>query len=447
MRSLTEGSGILDKMFNLKKRYMKKTLIEALNNILEIIKKDLSDAEGKVRVDPERLEAFAPETSYLAERMSLTPFQAILFAVIIQDSATFPCHIEKIGETLGMSYLRLLSYSEDLYALRNRGFIRFRPRKMIEVPEEVIDALMKDELFCPSKTETLSDDDDPDIMDVDTVSLTDCENKPTKKMYYNQEERNQVGRLEAILDEDSIRKIFERMKENGLRTGITYLFYGAPGTGKTETVYQLAKQSGRKIMEVDVAKLRDSYVGETEKNVRELFVNYRTACSENDRMPILLFNEADAILGKRMDGAVKAIDRMENSVQNILLQELESFSGILIATTNLEGNLDTAFERRFLFKVRFSKPGKWARGKIWKAQFREMPDAMASTLAAEFQLSGGQIENIARKYLIDNLLFENQLDLDTLRQLCREETKTKAAVRKKIGFCQSGKDGDRESAA
>lgn len=426
---------------------MKKTLTEALNNILEIIKKDLSDAEGKVRVDPEKLEAFAPETSYLAERMSLTPFQAILFAVIIQDSATFPCHIEKIGETLGMSYLRLLSYSEDLYALRNRGFIRFRPRKMIEVPEEVIDALMKDELFCPSKTDTLSDDDDLDILDVDTVSLTDCENKPTKKMYYNQEERNQVGRLEAILDEDSIRKIFERMKENGLRTGITYLFYGAPGTGKTETVYQLAKQSGRKIMEVDVAKLRDSYVGETEKNVRELFVNYRTACSENDRMPILLFNEADAILGKRMDGAVKAIDRMENSVQNILLQELESFSGILIATTNLEGNLDTAFERRFLFKVRFSKPGKWARGKIWKAQFREMPDAMASTLAAEFQLSGGQIENIARKYLIDNLLFENQLDLDTLRQLCREETKTKTVVRKKIGFCQSGKDGDRESAA
>ena len=447
MRSLTERSGIGDKMFNLKNRYMKKTLTEALNNILEIIKKDLSDAEGKVRVDPERLEAFAPETSYLAERMSLTPFQAILFAVIIQDSATFPCHIEKIGETLGMSYLLLLSYSEDLYALRNRGFIRFRPKKMIEVPEEVIDALMKDELFCPSKTETLSDDDDPDIMDVDTVSLTDCENKPTKKMYYNPEERDQVGRLEAILDEDSIRKIFERMKENGLRTGITYLFYGAPGTGKTETVYQLAKQSGRKIMEVDVEKLRDSYVGETEKNVRELFVNYRTACSENDRMPILLFNEADAILGKRMDGAVKAIDRMENSVQNILLQELESFSGILIATTNLEGNLDTAFERRFLFKVRFSKPGKWARGKIWKAQFREMPDAMASTLAAEFQLSGGQIENIARKYLIDNLLFENQLDLDTLRQLCREETKTKAVVRKKIGFCQSGKDGDRESAA
>ena len=434
-------------MFNLKNRYMKKTLTEALNNILEIMKKDLSDAEGKVRVDPERLEAFSPETSYLAERMSLTPFQAILFAVIIQDSATYACPIERIGEALGMSYLRLLSYSEDLYELKNRGLIRFRSRKSIEVPEEVIDALMKDELFCPSKTETLSDDDDQDIQDVDTISLTDCENKPTKKMYYNPEERDQVGRLEAILDEDSIRKIFERMKENGLRTGITYLFYGAPGTGKTETVYQLAKQSGRKIMEVDVAKLRDSYVGETEKNVRELFVNYRTACSENDRMPILLFNEADAILGKRMDGAVKSMDRMENSVQNILLQELESFSGILIATTNLEGNLDAAFDRRFLFKVRFSKPGKWAREKIWKAQFREMPDAMASTLAAEFLLSGGQIENIARKYLIDNLLFDNQLDLDTLRRLCREETKTKVVARKKIGFCLSAKDGGRESAA
>lgn len=118
----------------------------------------------------------------------------------------------------------------------------------------------------------------------------------------------------------------------------------------------MARRTGRKILEADVAKLRNCYVGETEKNMRALFADYRTACEENKLKPILLFNEADAILGKRMEGAVKAVDRMENSVQNILLQEMETFEGIMIATTNLLGNLDPAFERRFLFKIRFNKP-------------------------------------------------------------------------------------------
>ena len=223
------------------------------------------------------------------------------------------------------------------------------------------------------------------------------------------------------------------MKDKGLRTGLICLFYGAPGTGKTETVYQMARRTGRKIMEADVAKLRNCYVGETEKNMRALFRDYRIACSENEKMPILLFNEADAILGTRMEGAVRSVDRMENSVQNILLQEMENFEGILIATTNLLGNLDPAFERRFLFKIRFNKPELEPRSRIWKSQFPQLSDTDALSIAGEFDFSGGQIENVVRKYTMDSILTGSEGGLDQLRQYCLEESLEKN-TRRRIGF-------------
>ena len=223
------------------------------------------------------------------------------------------------------------------------------------------------------------------------------------------------------------------MKEKGLRTGMICLFYGDPGTGKTETVYQMARRTGRKILEADVAKLCNCYVGETEKNMRALFADYRTACEENKLKPILLFNEADAILGKRMEGAVKAVDRMENSVQNILLQEMETFEEIMIATTNLLGNLDPAFERRFLFKIRFNKPELEPRSQIWKSQFPSLTDEEAISLSKEFSFSGGQIENVVRKYTIDSVLSGTEGGYEQLARFCREESVCKTS-RNIIGF-------------
>ena len=266
-----------------------------------------------------------------------------------------------------------------------------------------------------------------------TVGVDDLASKPVKELFYNDDETLQIGRLGALLEEESLQKVFTSMKEKGLRTGLTCLFYGSPGTGKTETVYQMARRTGRSILEADVAKLRNCYVGETEKKMRALFQDYRVACSENERMPILLFNEADAILGKRMDGAVKSVDRMENSVQNILLQEMEDFEGILVATTNLLGNLDPAFERRFLFKIHFDKPGMEPRKQIWKSQFPALTDEEAFSLAKEFAFSGGQIENVVRKYTIDSVLSGTEGGYGQLCQFCREECAGNAS-RNKIGF-------------
>ena len=557
---------------------MAKNLAESLNNVLLIIEQEYTDAGGDIHINPKHLEEFEVETSYLQERLGITPFQSVIFAVIIQCNSTNRCTINSIAKNLGMTYLQFLSYANELYALRDNWLIRIRGNNEIKVPSEVIECLMKDtpiekpridglntlaifrrvggymkataddqmpssqvveetEALIDANPQTsyaqackkyltdnnisaqerlmfyvmsylyllrgisvfyMTDIDDyikdenwnmeiKDFFDVEaldlqrkgiiepartdglfergsfsfkeevskemfsdiklystnarTVDLNDLKGKPAKQLFYNKEEKSQIERLGSLLEEDSLQKVFSSMKEKGLRTGIICLFYGDPGTGKTETVYQMARRTGRKILEADVAKLRNCYVGETEKNMRALFADYRTACEENKLKPILLFNEADAILGKRMEGAVKAVDRMENSVQNILLQEMETFEGIMIATTNLLGNLDPAFERRFLFKIRFNKPELEPRAKIWKSQFPSLTNEEATSLAKEFSFSGGQIENVVRKYTIDSVLSGTEGGYEQLAQFCREESVGKAS-RNKIGFFTNSDNGE-----
>ena len=152
-------------------------------------------------------------------------------------------------------------------------------------------------------------------------------------------------------------------------------------------------------------------------------------------MPILLFNEADAILGVRMEGAQRSVDKMENSLQNIFLQEMEQFSGILIATTNLTKNLDKAFERRFLYKICFTKPTLEIRSKIWQTMIPEIKSEEALRLAGDFAFSGGQIENVVRKRAVDAILNGCEPDFETMLGYCKEETLGKEQKeRRRIGF-------------
>ncbi|MDE6836370.1 MAG: ATP-binding protein, partial [Muribaculaceae bacterium] len=161
-----------------------------------------------------------------------------------------------------------------------------------------------------------------------------------KELIYNESEQNQISELSSILSKDRFNDVQSRLEKAGMRKGFCCLFYGGPGTGKTETVYQLARHTGRNIMRVDVDKIKSCWVGESEKNIKALFDRYRNICKNSTIAPILLFNEADAVLGVRMEGASRAVDKMENSIQNIILQEMETLEGILIATTNLTTNLD-----------------------------------------------------------------------------------------------------------
>ncbi len=255
-----------------------------------------------------------------------------------------------------------------------------------------------------------------------------------KELFFNDEVMHQLEGLAELLDENHYRNICNRLKDKGHRQGFACLFYGAPGTGKTESVLQLARKTGRDIMQVNISQVKSMWVGESEKNIKAIFDRYRAVAKNSKRVPILLFNEADAVIGIRKENAERSVDKMENSIQNIILQEMESLDGIMIATTNLVQNLDAAFERRFLYKVKFDKPELAQRAMIWQSMMPELSEKTAEHLASAYDFSGGQIENVTRKCDIESILYGNDyVTEEKIEQYCREEKIVKKGG-SRIGF-------------
>jgi SpoVK/Ycf46/Vps4 family AAA+-type ATPase len=221
-----------------------------------------------------------------------------------------------------------------------------------------------------------------------------------------------------------------------MRKGFACLFSGAPGTGKTETVFQIARETKRNIMQVNIADTKSFLNGESEKKIKEIFDDYRAAVEKSETAPILLFNEADAVIGKRMEFSAVShtVDQTENTIQNIILQEMENLPGILIATTNLIQNMDSAFERRFLYKIIFDKPGLESRMGIWNVLLPDLSESSSSELGHSFELSGGQIENIARKIEVDAILHGSSPSMDALVRYCKDEMQNTFISSKRIGF-------------
>jgi SpoVK/Ycf46/Vps4 family AAA+-type ATPase len=257
-----------------------------------------------------------------------------------------------------------------------------------------------------------------------------------KMLYYNEREQKQVGELAMLLDASHFGKVQERLTQKGMRAGFPCIFYGAPGTGKTETALQIARRTGRDIMQVNIAETKSMWFGESEKKIKAVFDKYRTLIDKLQTAPILLFNEADAIFGKRKTDAQNssAVDQTENAIQNIILQEMETLNGILIATTNLTQNLDKAFERRFLYKIEFGKPAISAKQSIWKTMLPDLPDPEALQLAQRYDFSGGQIENIARKHMVENIISGTTPTFEMLCRNCDTECLSSKTTPRRIGF-------------
>ena len=256
-----------------------------------------------------------------------------------------------------------------------------------------------------------------------------------KALFFNASEQEQIDRLTSLLSPETFPSIQKRLEEQGMRKGFACLFYGGPGTGKTETVLQIARQTGRDLMQVDIAGMRDKFVGESEKNIKAVFARYRDLCRNSELPPILFFNEADGIFGKRSTkGFNPSVEKMDNAMQNIILQEMEDLDGILIATTNLTCNFDSAFERRFLYKIEFHKPDVDAKSRIWRSMLTDLSEDDARQLAKLFDFSGGQIENIARKRTVDYILSGQYASLEQLEDYCRAELLDNKQDRRPIGF-------------
>ncbi len=258
-----------------------------------------------------------------------------------------------------------------------------------------------------------------------------------KTLFYSPKVQEQIDMLERSFDQKNLEAMQSRLEAKALPKGVAVLLYGAPGTGKTETVYQLCRKTNRKIFHVDIAGSKSMWYGESEKKIKKIFTDYKALCKDcknrGENTPVLLFNEADALISKRRDIDSGNLSQTENAMQNILLEEIETLEGILIATTNLCENMDSAFERRFLFKVEYEKPSLEARTKIWKSKLPSIGDDIAEKLAKEFDFSGGEIDNIVRKSEIKEIIDGILPDYENLQELCSSEKLAKANERH-MGF-------------
>lgn len=255
-----------------------------------------------------------------------------------------------------------------------------------------------------------------------------------KELYYNREEGEVLVHLKKMLKGNQFNQLQKRLSARSMPTGINVLLHGHPGTGKTESVYQLAKESGRNIFKVDISSVKSMWYGESQKLVKRIFEHYDELKQKEKKCPILLFNEADGIIGKRKAADSSSVAETENAIQNILLEEMEKFNGILFATTNLVDNIDSAFERRFLFKVDFKKPEATVAAKIWQYKLNFLSENEALDLATEFNFSGGEVENIARKIMMAEILDGIQADYEYVRKISKSEKWNAQSAYQKIGF-------------
>ena len=193
-------------------------------------------------------------------------------------------------------------------------------------------------------------------------------------------------------------KLFDEWKlGNGQQIGraVVFNFYGSSGTGKSMTGEAIAAELGKKVYAVNYSELESKYVGETPKNIVAAF---RKAQADN---AVLIFDEADSFLGKRLTNVTQSADYGVNITRSVMLLELEKFDGVVIFTTNLVSNYDEAFKRRILTSIKFELPNEYARRKIWEIYLnRGLP--LADEVTTE--ILANRYDNISGADIKDMLL-------------------------------------------
>jgi AAA+ superfamily predicted ATPase len=244
-----------------------------------------------------------------------------------------------------------------------------------------------------------------------------------QKLIFSGELETEITEISKAIGRKKYKELKKRLKENNMPMAFTCLLHGASGTGKTASVYEIAVKTKRNILHVDISAIKDMWVGISEKNLKKIFESYYSAKEHFKYEPILLFNEADSLINKRIE-ANHSVDHMNNAMQNILLEELEKFDGILFATTNMTMNIDNAFSRRFLYKVYFDVPDASLRAKIWRMKAPHLK-AKDTAHLAEFTLSGGEIDNICKRMLVESTIFDKSLGIDDIVKLIKSEMSLK----------------------
>jgi hypothetical protein len=311
-------------------------------------------------------------------------------------------------------------FTEDYLSFYTDGFVDFSEVKLGKKITDVIqDRLVTDriESFRPR-----------------ILSITNSDSLNPVQLFFNESLETELKKIFEITS-NRFESLIEKMKTQNLKSVLTFIFHGNPGTGKTEVVKQLALKNNRNILSVDCSQILDKHVGESEKKMKLIFGEYRQAMKLQVETPILLFNEADALLSKR-GNVEKSVDQMYNSLQNILLQELEDFEGIFIATTNMLANMDLAFDRRFLFKIYFEEPNQEIRYQILRDAFPNVDSIETlKKINNKYSLNGGQIHAIKKRVFIENeILEQDTFSMEQLERLAQEQVNFRNYKHLKVGY-------------
>ena len=320
---------------------------------------------------------------------------------------------------------------EETHELFEKGFLEFS--KKGNLSEATVTLTDKGKKLVLGDKAFLFEDSINDKNLIKTDSIKE------KRLFYSKENQKEIDRLKNALKDETLKNIQSRLKDEGLPVGVAVLLYGAPGTGKTDSVMQIAKETGRSIVHVDISEAKSAWFGESEKRIKKIFTSYRNACElaekKGELMPILLFNEADALISKRKEDTSGNCAQTENAIQNIILEELENLKGIFIATTNLASNMDSAFERRFLFKIKFENPSTEAKTSIWMNKLTWLDKEAATEFARDYDFSGGQIDNIVRKIAMNEVISGERPALSDIHDMCKCEKIDNPDGTRRMGFC------------
>ena len=371
---------------------------------LALLKEEYSGGDGSLR-----------DMNSLIELISSDDYEKIKYRSLLEESSTL---VSK----------SLIDYDEVLtpFGGINRNFY---------IPDEVLYKIShptkKSTSVGKIKLDTIIKEQDMFELISTTKNLDD--------VILNEKTKETLDLLLKQVDKDVINRLKQwgiKDKKRGIEAKI--IFYGVAGTGKTLTALALAKSLKKEVLSFDCSKILSMYIGESEKNVRSIFDKYYELRSQTKSEPILLLNEADQFLSARSSGNTSSSDKMHNQMQNIFLEQIERFDGILIATTNLLENLDKAFSRRFNYKIEFVKPNKNQRIALWKKLLpSNLPlekDFDIEELA-KYELTAGQIElvikNTAYKIAVnDNPIFK----LEDFKEQITKEQKGQFDSETKVGF-------------
>ena len=339
------------------------------------------------------------ELDDLSKTLSLSREASLFLSVFTNLGDSEVLILSDIAKHVGCNTLEIIKYFPFVDELLEKGYIeRYKGNdKGYIVPDAVLRALQKNEPY--------------DILQNYQKNLVKADIIKKKRLFYNDADRADVFRIAELLMPEIFRNLQDKLSERHYSRGFTCLLYGRSGTGKTELVFQIARITKRDILLVDTADIKSKWIGDSERNMKAVFDNYRKCMANSENAPILLFNEADSFMETRCDETETWGEKEDNRLLNIILQEMESFDGIMFATTNRPRAFDSALHRRFLYEIELHLPDFETRKKIFRDNLPEFLEPEIEWMAKKYNLSGGQIENISKKNIIDKVLYGSGLGL------------------------------------